>query len=154
MKLSKKIGLGLVLAFAAIQLVTYERTNPPVVAGIAAAPDLKAILSRACYDCHSNETKWPWYSRVAPASWLVHHDVIEGRAALSFSDWEALSAEKQSKLRREIGKEVAEGEMPPWFYTPLHPRSALSSADKQILQAWSRSAGDAPGRGERDEHDE
>ena len=152
MKVWKKVGLGSMVAFVAIQLVTCERTNPPVTADLRAAADAKAILTRACYDCHSNETTWPWYSRVAPVSWLVHRDVSEGRAALNFSDWEALPAERRSKLQLESGKEVAEGEMPPRLYTPLHPHAVLSSADKQELRAWAQGARrEAGGAASRDE---
>ncbi len=149
MKVWKRIGLGSLVALSAIQLVTCERTNPPVTADIRATADVKAVLARACYDCHSNETTWPWYSRVAPVSWLVHRDVSEGRAALNFSDWEALPPERRSKLQRESGEEVAEGEMPPRLYTPLHPHAVLSSAGKQVIQAWARGGAEAP----RAEHD-
>ncbi len=140
MKVSKKIGLGLVATLAAIQLVTCEHTNAPATADIRATPEVKAVLRRACYDCHSNETSWPWYSRVAPISWLVHYDVAEGRAALNFSTWEALPVATQSKLQREIGEEVAEGEMPPGLYTPLHTAAMLSDADKQLIKTWASSA--------------
>jgi hypothetical protein len=144
MKVWKKMGLGSLIAFAAIQLVTCGRSNPPVTADIRAAPDVKAVLQRACYDCHSNETTWPWYSRVAPVSWLVHRDVSEGRAALSFSDWESLPVEKRSKLQRESGEEVGDGEMPPWLYTPLHPHAVLSNSDKQLLQTCARGGTEVP----------
>ncbi len=151
MKTWKKIGLGALVAFVAIQLGTCERSNPPVTADIRAAADVKAVLVRACYDCHSNETAWPWYSRVAPVSWLVHRDVSEGRAALNFSDWEALPAERRFKLRRESGEEVAEGEMPPRLYTPLHRHAVLLPADKQLVQAWARGTAEVPrAEGDRD----
>ncbi len=131
------------IAFLGMQLVTCERVNGPAKADLRASAEVKGVLTRACYDCHSNETTWPWYSRIAPISWLVHRDVTEGREALNFSDWEALPSEKRAKLQRESGEEVAEGEMPPWIYTPLHPHAVLSSADKQLIQAWARS-GEAP----------
>lgn len=138
MKIWTRIAFGSVLAFAAIQVVTCERSNPPVNADIRVAQDVKSVLRRACYDCHSNETRWPWYSHVAPVSWLVHRDVSEGRVALNFSDWESLPPEKQAKLRHESGEEVTEGEMPPRLYTPLHPHAILSSADKQLVQNWAQ----------------
>src|SRR5512140_1474651 len=106
MKLWHKLALGSLVTFAAMQLVTCTRSNPPVLADIHAADDVKVVLKRACYDCHSNETTWPWYSHVAPASWLLHYDVTEGRAALNFSDWESLPPEKRAKLQRESGEEV------------------------------------------------
>jgi hypothetical protein len=142
-KIWRNIGLGAVIAFLGMQLVTCERVNGPSKADLRASAEVKAVLTRACYDCHSSETTWPWYSRIAPISWLVHRDVTEGRAALNFSDWEALPSDKRAKLQRESGKEVAEGEMPPWFYTPLHPHAVLSSADQQLIQAWAQ-AGEAP----------
>jgi hypothetical protein len=147
-----KIVLGGVVAIAAIQVVTFDRTNPPVTADIVVAPDVKAVLQRACYDCHSNETTWPWYSRVAPVSWLLHRDVVEGRRKMNFSEWESLPADKRAKKQRKCGGEVAEGEMPPWFYMPLHPRAALSSADKELLQSWSRGASSPPEEGHEPPH--
>ena len=149
MKLWKKIALGLVLAFLAIQVVTFDRANPPVTAEIRVAQDVKSVLRRACYDCHSNETVWPWYSGVAPVSWLLHWDVTSGRATLNFSGWESLPPEKQSKKKHEIGEEVADGEMPPWYYVPLHPHAALSNTDKQLVQTWARGA-----RESREEEDD
>jgi hypothetical protein len=153
MKTWKKIGLGSLVALSAIQLVTCERTNPPVTADLRAAADVKAVLARACYDCHSNETTWPWYSRVAPVSWLVNRDVSDGRAALNYSEWEALPAEKRSKLKRESGEEVAEGEMPPRLYTPLHSHAVLSRADKQVIEAWARGGVEVPRAGADGEGD-
>ena len=73
-----------------MQLVSFERTNPPVTGEIKAPGDVKPLLERACYDCHSNQTVWPWYSRIAPGSWLMHRDVIEGRKELNFSEWASL----------------------------------------------------------------
>jgi cytochrome c551/c552 len=140
MTLGAKIALGSLLAIAAIQVVTFARSNPPVTADIRAPEEVKSILRRACYDCHSNETVWPWYSRVAPVSWLLQSDVTEGREELNFSEWEALPPARRSKLQRKCGEEVQGGDMPPWFYTPMHPRAALSGADEQILEAWAESA--------------
>jgi cytochrome c551/c552 len=96
-----------------------------------------AVMKRACYDCHSNETVWPWYSNVAPASWLLYNDVTGGRRAMNFSEWQQMPAAKQNHRRKDIWKEVKSGDMPLWFYLPLHPPAKLSDADKTILQAWS-----------------
>lgn len=136
----KRWRIGVVLALAAMQLVTFERTNPPVTSEIRAAPEVTSVLRRACYDCHSNETVWPWYSHVAPVSWLMHRDVTGGRAALNFSSWGVLPVEKKSKSQHQIAEDVTEGEMPPWFYRPLHPHAALSATDKQLIQTWAQSA--------------
>ncbi|MBL8897332.1 MAG: heme-binding domain-containing protein, partial [Planctomycetes bacterium] len=80
---------------------------------------------RACFDCHSNETRWPWYSNVAPISWLVQRDVDEGRAELNFSRFD-----QPQKEAHESAEVVLEGEMPPWFYLPTHPEARLT-ADEQ-----------------------
>ena len=86
------------LFFFAIQLVPVERTNPPVETEAQPLPATKEVLKRACYDCHSNETKWPWYSYVAPASWLVVDDVHQARENLNFSTWNLYDSEEQLDL--------------------------------------------------------
>lgn len=134
-----RIIAGIVLAaFIGIQFYTVERTNPPVTADLKEPAEVKEILRRACYDCHSNETKWPFYSYVAPFSWLVVKDVEEGREELNFSNWRRISPVKQAKIKREVWKEVEKEQMPLWFYVPLHPGAKLSAEDKDILRKWSR----------------
>jgi hypothetical protein len=135
----------LTLVLFAIQLVPVARTNPPVETEVPAPPEVLAVLERACYDCHSHETKWPWYSRVAPVSWLVAHDVREGREELNFSTWNRLDSKKQVKAMHESWEEVEEGKMPPWFYLPPHPEARLTAEDREVLRAWSRSVGAAEG---------
>src|SRR6185369_314098 len=110
-------------------VVPVERTNPPVETDLQAPPPVHAILRRACYDCHSNETVWPWYSHVAPVSWLLARDVREGRRELNFSTWDAYDAKKKDKTLKESIEEAVEGEMPPWFYVALHRDAASSPAD-------------------------
>ncbi|MGE5189752.1 MAG: heme-binding domain-containing protein [Gemmatimonadota bacterium] len=133
----------LVVALAASQLVPVTRTNPPVEGEIRAPAPVRAVLRRACYDCHSRETVWPWYSRIAPASWLVAHDVSEGRAKLDFSAWDRLDAGHRAKAIRKIQKEIADGEMPPWYYGIVHRAAALSADDRAKLREWA--AGALPG---------
>lgn len=127
----------LLIAFVLIQLVPVERTNPPVVSDIKTSPEVKSVLKRACYDCHSNETVWPWYSRVAPVSWLVAHDVNEGREYLNFSRWDEYSVKQKVELIKESLEEAEEGEMPPWVYIPAHPDALLSIEDIQVLRKWA-----------------
>jgi cytochrome c551/c552 len=136
---SMKLVLLLLLLGVAIQFFPVDRSNPPVQEDIAAPPQVKAILKRACYDCHSNETIWPWYSHVAPVSWLLAWDVHEGREELNFSTWNRYSPKKRNKLIKEIWEEIQEGEMPPWFYLPLHPEADLSDQDHRALQEWAGS---------------
>lgn len=131
----------LIIALVAIQLVPVDRTNPPVETEIPATAEVRSILRRACYDCHSNETVWPWYSRIAPIAWLVAHDVHEGRRELNLSTWNRYTTKQQLKKLKESWDEVAEGEMPPWLYLPPHPDARLSADDRAALRAWSQSVG-------------
>ena len=127
------------------QFVPVDRSNPPVTAEIDAPADVKEILQGSCYDCHSNATTWPWYSRVAPFSWLVAYDVAEAREHLNFSEWDQLSTEDQLEAIEEVWEEVEEGEMPLWFYLPLHPEARLSATDLEVLKRWATSeTGEAP----------
>jgi len=128
---------ALAVAAIAIQFVPVDRTNPPVEGEVPATAEVRSILRRACYDCHSNETVWLWYSYVAPMSWLIARDVREGRDALNFSTWNQLDAIDQAKGLRESWKETEEGEMPPWFYVPLHWSASLSGQDRAALHAWA-----------------
>jgi hypothetical protein len=109
--------------------------NPAVVADFEESAEVEAVLRRACYDCHSNEVKWPWYSRIAPASWLVASDVVEGRKAFNLSDWPEDEDDRQF-ARESALEQVVDGEMPPWFYTPMHPEAKLTPKDLEILKKW------------------
>ncbi len=132
------ISLG--VAFVAIQFIPVDRTNPPVEEEVPASPEVRAVLQRACYDCHSNETVWPWYSQVAPVSWLAVRDVREGREELNFSTWNRRTTKDRTKALHESWEEVEDGEMPLWFYLPTHPDARLSAADRSLLRAWSEAA--------------
>jgi hypothetical protein len=149
MKRSAKIAVGVGVALVAIQVVRFERNNPPVTGEIDVPADVRAVLRRACYDCHSNETVWPWYSQVAPASWLLARDVRAGRRHVNFSEWKSLPPEKADKKRRGCGEQVRKGEMPLWFYVPLHPDARLTDADKALIVSWARGAA-APAGGEHE----
>lgn len=137
--------LVLLAVLVAIQLFPVDRSNPPVEADIAAPPQVHAVLKRACYDCHSNETVWPWYSRVAPVSWLLQHDVREGRREANFSTWNRYDPARRTKLIGKIWKEVARKDMPPWAYAAVHPPAKLTETDRGILRAWTAAV--APGTG-------
>ena len=139
----RKIIYAAIAVFVIIQFIPVERDNPAVEGAISAPVEVQAILSRACYDCHSHETKWPWYSYVAPLSLLVAHDVHEGREHLNFSRWQTYAAKFQKHKMEDIWEQVSEGNMPLWFYIPLHPEAKLSDADLATLQAWA-TAGTAP----------
>jgi mono/diheme cytochrome c family protein len=119
-----------------IQFVPYGRdhVNPPVTQAAAFAPGPGLELARgACFDCHSNETVWPWYTNIAPGSWLVQRDVDEGRASLNFSEWDRPQGEPDEML--EV---IRDGDMPPTSYTLIHPEARLSDADRATLLAAMR----------------
>jgi hypothetical protein len=133
----RRILVGAAILLAALQLVPVGRSNPPVESEVPAPTNVRGALRRACYDCHSNETVWPWYSRVAPFSFLIAHDVKSGREELNFSTWNRLATEQQVKKLKKSWEEVAEGEMPPWTYVAMHRGAALSTEDRAALRAWA-----------------
>lgn len=135
----RRIALAVVALLLLIQLVPVSRSNPPVESDVPAPAEVKALLRRACYDCHSHETVWPLYSRIAPASWLVASDVSEGREKLDFSRWGALDAAAPARLSKKIADEVGEREMPPFTYRLAHAGARLSDAERARLTAWARS---------------
>jgi hypothetical protein len=133
------VGAGFLLA----QTIRIEKTNPPVRSDLTADPSAKSLFRRACYDCHSNETVWPWYSNVAPFSWLIGSDVKEGREHLNFSEWDAYPGERQHKNLMKIVGEMEEGAMPPWYYSMMHSDSRLTEAEKNIIKSWTEMARNA-----------
>jgi hypothetical protein len=139
------LGICVVVLMLGIQFVPVDRTNPPVQTQVPASADARAVLKRACYDCHSNETVWPWYSYVAPVSWLVAKDVADGRKELNFSTWNLMSAEEQREALGESWEKVLSGEMPMKIYLPMHPEAKLSPSDRSVLQTWAASGGSAEG---------
>jgi hypothetical protein len=129
--------LGLVVAFALLQLKQVEHTNPAVQSEIDAPPEVRAILRRSCYDCHSHETRWPWYSYVAPTSWFVADHVEHARGDLNFSDWPRFDFEEQEHALEEIHEQISKGEMPLASYLLVHRDARLSEADKATLLRWA-----------------
>ncbi len=137
------IGIGIatiVALFVIIQLVPYGRrhANPPVIKEpVWDSPQTKELASRACFDCHSNETLWPWYTNIAPFSWLIQHDVDEGRARLNFSECGIPRSIREDREAgeglREAGEIVLEGEMPPAQYLLMHPNANLTTSERELL---------------------
>jgi hypothetical protein len=122
---------GLVGIFLVLQIIPVWalKTNPPVLAEPKwDSPQTRTLAQRACFDCHSNETVWPWYSNVAPVSWAVILDTVEGRQHLNFSEWGTQRAEVD-----DVSRLINNGEMPPSNYVQYHPAAALSAAEKQQL---------------------
>jgi hypothetical protein len=126
-----RILIGFAVVFVLLQAVPYGRahTNPPTRREpVWDSPGTRELARRACFDCHSNETVWPWYSHVAPFSWLVQRDVDGGRAKLNFSEFDRRQDEAD-----ETAEVLEEGEMPPWFYLPTHPEARLTEAERATL---------------------
>jgi hypothetical protein len=129
--------LGILVLLVGSQFVPVNRSNPAIETEVLPPATVRAILRRACYDYHSNETAWPWYSRIAPVSWLVAHDVRKGREEVNFSAWNRMPTQKQERKRKETSKEIEEEEMPPWYYLGVHRTAALSAEDKSTLRRWA-----------------
>lgn len=145
-KRMKQVIIVLVAVFAAAQLVRPEHTNPAtdasrtIQAQVGTASGLVAVLDRACNDCHSNRTVWPWYTEIAPLSWLMARGVAEGRKAVNFSEWGSYPPEQQQALLALSCKDAKEGRMPVPPYTLMHPEAKLSAQDVETVCAAARPA--------------
>jgi Haem-binding domain len=131
---------ALAVSFTLLQLTNPARTNPPVVSDLMAGnpppPQVAARLHAACYDCHSSETRWPWYSHIAPMSWLIANDVKEGRENMNLSDWPKDNPMRAAKRLENMSDEVSAGEMPPKKYTTLHLDARLTEVQRKELTGW------------------
>jgi hypothetical protein len=134
---------GLLIAGALLQLTNPARTNPPaaperdLLATNAPPAEVAALIKAAYYDCHSNETQWPWYSRVAPISWLVVGHVDDGRKRLNFSDWPNDDPRRAAKKWNRVSEELDSGNMPLPSYARIHPPARLSGEQRHRLVDWS-----------------
>lgn len=136
---------GIVAAGVAllIQLIRPEKSNPTVDPSIAISaqaeltPRVSALIRTSCFDCHSNETRWPWYSYVAPVSWLIADDVQTGRRHLNFSDWGKYTRSKREMKLSQIYEQVSRGEMPLSQYLLMHADAKLTAADKDTIINWT-----------------
>jgi hypothetical protein len=132
-----RVAIALFVVLVAIQFVPVERTNPPVKSAISAPAPVQAILRRSCWDCHSNETHWPWYAYVAPVSWLVADDVKHGRKELNLSEWGDYSPAKRTSKADSMAEQVESGDMPLPKYVRIHHDARLSPEDIKALRAWA-----------------
>ncbi len=133
--MKKLFGL-LVIVLIGIQFIPVERTNPVVSWDINAPENVASILRTSCYDCHSNETDWPWYSYIAPVSFMVAGDVEDGRKRLNFSEWDKYDGSKRQKLLEEIVEEIEKEEMPLTMYTFTHPNAKLDPYRINLIKDW------------------
>jgi hypothetical protein len=123
------IVIGGLVLFGLIQLVPIDRTNPPTTQEPKwSSPEARALVKQSCFQCHSNETEWPWYSYIAPASWLIKFDVVNGRDQFNFSEWDQNPGTLSQMVRN-----IQRGSMPPLQYTLFHPDAKLNDQQKQAL---------------------
>jgi hypothetical protein len=134
---ARRFAVAAVVTLAALQLFPVERTNPPVHTAVVAPPEVLAVLRRSCFDCHSHETRWPWYSYVNPVAWYVADHVHEARGELNFSAWPAGDPGALDHAFEEIQEVIEEGEMPLTSYLLLHWGAGLSEQDRRLLVEWA-----------------
>jgi len=133
------VGVLVIIQFIPSNLpeVTTNNPNDLLVNNPNIPEDVKLILKTSCYDCHSNETYYPWYSHVAPISFLVSRDTKVGREELNFSDWTTYKKSDMAGILDGISEEVSEGEMPMKIYTVIHQNASLSDQEKEIIVDWA-----------------
>jgi hypothetical protein len=142
-RLALRVGLVMIVGAVAIQLARPARTNPPTDPSRTMAtvthlpPDVLRVLERGCRDCHSHDTRWPWYSEVAPVSWFVIDHVNHGRRHFDYSDWAQYDEDKIPKLLKDICDLTRKGDMPLSSYLWFHPDARLSDRDVSILCQWT-----------------
>jgi len=145
MKFFRIFFILLVALFVLAQFFTIDKTNPKFdqkldLISIENPPqDIVQILRNTCYDCHSNETVWPWYSNIAPVSWLIEKHVVEGRDNINFSEWGEYDQEDKAYAAEEIIEEIEDGEMPIPGYDITHPHAKLDNVKKEKLINWFKS---------------
>ncbi len=141
MKWVKRILITLVVLLVVAQVIRPIKSNPTVdpAKELQAPPAVMSIVQRSCFDCHSNHTVYPWYSQVAPVSWLLADDVKDGRKEVNFSEWNTYTPRRTARKLHEICEQVKAHDMPLWFYLPLHPDAKLTDADRAALCQWAES---------------
>ena len=142
MKIVKKIVLVLLVAFVGIQFIPTERNQSDIVPAtdfilVNNVPDnIKNKLQVSCYDCHSNNTNYPWYNKMQPVAWLLEEHIKEGKAELNFSEWDSLSNRRKESKLRSIIKQIEGDKMPLESYTLIHKDAGISEEEKRIINKW------------------
>lgn len=136
-----KVIISAVLVIILIQLIPVDRDNPfsESTDEITVVDSIKTIIEHSCYNCHSNNTNWPWYSYVAPVSWMVAYHVHTGRGELNFSEWNSYDEKRKMYKLKELTEEIEEDEMPLISYRLMHPDAELSAQQKRQLTNWALS---------------
>lgn len=140
--MKKKILLALIAFMIIAQFFRIDKTNPPVIAAndilvsTAAPENIKNMMKAACYDCHSSETKYPWYMDIAPISWWTKRHVNNGRSSLNFSEWVTFSAKKKKHKLEESALKVRKKWMPISSYLLMHPEAKMTEEEREELASW------------------
>jgi hypothetical protein len=148
-KFIKIFVIVIIIVFIGIQFFRPNRTNPisdksrDVSYYLNIPVNVKQILDRSCYDCHSNLTRWPWYTNVAPVSWLVASDVEDARSQMNLSEWGTYNIADQIDYLNQINKQVKKGSMPLGKYLLIHSDAKLTDADRNLLSGWASTAADS-----------
>lgn len=138
----KPVLIALIAIAVVIQFIRPDMAPVPVdpkqtiEAVVPVPPHIDSLIHHSCFDCHSNETRWPWYSQISPVSWWLKSHINDGRRALNFSEFAALPKKKQLKKLDDACDEVKKGDMPLKVYLPMHPAARLSDADRGALCTW------------------
>lgn len=134
--------LVLFVLFALAQLKQIDKINPKTdpALEIKAPQEVMQIFKKACYDCHSNETVWPWYSNIAPVSWMIEKHVEDGRSWVNYSIWETYSQKDQDKMLKETFRAIYIA-MPPTDYISMHPEANLSNEERKLVRDWIKGLG-------------
>jgi len=144
--LTKRLGLGTIALVLVLQAVPVNRHNPPgdtpktIYSSQTMPSSVRSVLQRSCNNCHSDETAWPWYSYVAPVSWVIAGDVHRARKALNFSQWDNYSAQRKTNKLEEICEQVTNGDMPDGLYLLLHREAVITQDERSAVCQWTENA--------------
>lgn len=149
MSRSKTIVLVLLLLFMAIQFIKPARnvngqaTPAAITQQLSVPQNVQYVLDRSCYDCHSNNTRYPWYANVQPITWFLNRHIVKGKAELNFDEFGNYSKRQQRSKLKSIANQVNDGEMPLQSYIWIHRNATLSAADKELITTWIAKASDS-----------
>lgn len=130
-------GLGVLLLL--LQFIPVNKENPPAQGTLPAPPEIEQLLRKSCLDCHSHQTRWPWYSHLAPISFLVAHDVNHGREYVNLSLWDTYDEMQKQRILLTSAEEIEKNRMPPASYSLVHPEAKLSESERTLLVSWLKS---------------
>jgi hypothetical protein len=138
-----RVGLSILVVWVACQLIPISHSNPPVDPSNTlyvterVTPPVKAVLDRSCKNCHSNQTAWPWYSYVAPVSWIVASDVHRARKAMNFSEWGTYTAKRKEERLEDICEQITDGDMPDFKYALVHRSARITPEERGAVCQWT-----------------